>query len=151
MMWLGRESAFSYQITVKSVWCFRSAADTDSVMWQKKGRKVSAFLNSIPHWFIYLCKLGLIFHWQMGADLFSPCPTGMFQLIFPRFLDQRVPAEPHLPLELQIVVVLGCLRKKSLPQKHTRILSLKKELHQYFHFVYAKDNFAPLKASCTYN
>lgn len=50
MMWLERESAFSYQITVKSVWCFRSAADTDSVMWQKKeGVCVSEFNSSLVY------------------------------------------------------------------------------------------------------
>lgn len=110
------QSCLLYSTTIWSKWCFRSAPSTVSTMWHIWN--MSVFLYSIPHCFIYLCELALIFCRQLGADLFSLCTTGLLHLNFPMFLHQRVPPQPHPPLQLQIVVLPGCLKRESLPQSH---------------------------------
>lgn len=72
------------------------------------------------HVFIYLGQFGLVVCRQTVANFLGPSLAGLLHFDLPVFLDQRVPAGPHLLLQLHIVVLLGRLSSKGLVGKRER-------------------------------
>lgn len=77
----------------------------------------TVYMQGLPL-LVYLCQLGLILCRQTGADFFSPCTASPLHLDLPVFLDQRLPAEPHLLLQLQVVVLSCYLSRTCLAGNH---------------------------------
>lgn len=77
---------------------------------------------------IYLRQFGFVVCRQAGANLLSTSLASLLHLDLPVFLDQRVPAQPHLLLQLHIIVLPSCLRSESLAGNHRTMKIFREEI-----------------------